>query len=208
MEGNDMEVWLDQKPLNIPLSGATLQDILSDLINNHLGGLRTLREVKVNGAPYEQAAMGQPTSVFRTQISRLDVETQDIREVALHFMSNADIYLRTIAASSERVAEMFRVSDEREANEHYLRTLDSLQLFMQVLATSRDAFNLNFNRLLADGSWPEMHLERLLSLIKEMLAAQEEEDWILLADLLQYDLVDALRRWQEIIPVVCDGLKS
>ena len=189
-----MEVWLDQKPLDIALNGATLQDILNDLINNHLGGLRTLREVKINGAPYAQEAMGQPTRVFRTQISRLEVETQGTREVALHFMSNANHYLRTIAASSERVAEMFRTSDEREASEHYLRTLDSLQLFMQVLATARDAFNLDFTRSLPDGSWPEMHLERLLTLIKEMLAAQEEEDWILLADLLQYDLVDALRR--------------
>lgn len=203
-----MEVWLDQKPLNVPLSGTTLQDILNDLINNHLGGERTLREVKVNGAPYEQAAMGLPTSLFRAQISLLEVETLDTREVALHFLSNAEGYLNAITSSSERVAEMFRTSDEREASEHYLRTLDSLQLFMQVLATTRDALSLDFTRTLADGTWPDMHLERLLALVKEMLAAQEEEDWILLADLLQYDLTDALKVWLNIIPAINEGLRS
>ncbi len=203
-----MEVWLDQKLFNTALSGGNLQDILADLINNHLGGRRTLREVKINGSPFEQALLGPAEAVLRAQIRLLEVETQDTSEVALHFMGSAQGYLRTIAHSSEKVAELFRTSDEREASEHYLRTLDSLQLFMQVLSTARDALNLDFTRNLPDGTWPEMHLERLLSLVKEMLVAQEEEDWILLADLLQYDLVDALNQWQEIIPIINQGMKS
>ena len=203
-----MEVWLDQKQFSAALDGGNLQDILNDLMNNHLGGQRTLREVKVNGAFYEQAAMGQPTDVYRADILLLEVETQDTIDVAMHFMNNAQHYLRTIAVSSEKVAELFRISDEREANEHYLRTLDSLQLFMQVLSTSRDALNLDFSRSLPDGTWPEMHLERMLSLVKEMLEAQEEEDWVLLADLLQYDLVETLHQWQDIIPLISEGPKS
>jgi hypothetical protein len=203
-----MEVLLDNKLYSSPLDGATLQDILCDLINNHLGGVRTLKEVKVNGLPYESAAMGQPTDIFRAQIGVLEVETLDAREVSIHFLRQAGAYLRTISLSSEKVAELFRVGDERETNEHYLRTLDSLQLFMQVLATTQDTLGLDFEQLLDDGSSPEIHLQRLAALVQEMLTAQEEEDWILLADLLQYDLVSALANWQEIVPQICKGVLS
>lgn len=203
-----MEVWVDHQPYTAPLNGDNLHDILTDLINNHMGGMRTLREVKINGAFYEEAAMGQASNIPRVRINKLEVETDDAREVGRHFLNNAQNYLSTIAVSSQKVAELFRTSDEREASEHYLRTLDSLQLFMQVLATTRDALDLDFTQTLADGTWPEMHLERLLALVKEMLAAQEEQDWILLADLLQYDLVEALNQWQEIIPVINGRLKS
>ena len=203
-----MEVLLDHKPFAAPLTGATLQDILVDLMNNHLGGERTLREVKVNGHPYEEAAMGLPTNILRAHIGVLEVETQDARDVAMHFLSQAGVYLRTIILSSEKVAEMFRTSDEREANEHYLRTLDSLQLFMQVLNTARATLNLDFKRNLPDNTWPDMHLEKLSGLVQEMLIAQEQEDWILLADLMQYDLVEALRNWQEIMPLISEGVKS
>jgi hypothetical protein len=41
-----------------------------------------------------------------------------------------------------------------------------------------------------------------------MLAAQEEQDWVLLADLLQYDLVENLRIWRQIIPAVNEGALS
>jgi hypothetical protein len=203
-----MEVLLDHKPYAAALNGATLQDILCDLINNHLGGIRTLKEVKVNGRPYESAAMGLPTGIFRAQIGRLEVETLDAREVSIHFLRQAGAYLRTISLSSEKVAELFRIGDERETNEHYLRTLDSLQLFMQVLSTAQETLGLDFNQNLDDGTWPEMHLERLSVLVQEMLEAQEEEDWILLADLLQYDLVSVLTHWQEIIPQISKGVLS
>ena len=203
-----MEVVLDHKPFTAPLNGDNLQDILSDLMNNHLGGERTLREVKINGQPYEQAVMGPPTDVLRGRIGHLEVETLDASEVALHFLKQSSHYLRTISVSSEKVAEMFRTSDEREASEYYLQTLDSLQLFIQVLSTSRETLNLDFKRTLVDGSWPEMHLERLSSLVQEMLSAQEQEDWILLADLLQYDLAEALSTWQEIMPQISEGVLS
>jgi hypothetical protein len=203
-----MEVLLDNKPYAAPLDGATLQDILCDLMNNHLGGARTLKEVKIDGRPFEYAAMGQPVDILRDQIGCLEIETLDAREVAMHFLRQADGYLRTIALSSEKVAELFRIGDERETNEHYLRTLDSLQLFMQVLSTTQDTLSLDFNCALADGTWPELHLERLSALVQEMLTAQEQEDWILLADLLQYDLVSALASWREIIPQISRGVLS
>ncbi|MFH1035730.1 MAG: hypothetical protein V1806_14575 [Pseudomonadota bacterium] len=197
-----MEVYLDGKPLEGDLAGSTLQDMLQTLMDSGLGQDRTLSEVRINGQPFEEAKLGAATALQRDSIARLDVETMDARQVAVHFLGAAGQYLAAIVASVERVAELFRVSDESEASEHYLATLESLQLFMQVLQTTRDALGLDFEAITSDGVSLEQRLTRLAGLVQELLNAQEQEDWVLLADVLQYDLCDQLHEWRLLMPML------
>lgn len=197
-----MEVWLDGTPLEGEVAGENLQELLEGLMAARLGDDRTLREVKVNGRPFEAADLGPAQHVGRGQIQRLDVETVSAREVALHFLANSDGYLRAIAASIERVAELFRVGDEASASGHYLNTLESLQLFMQVLQTSRDTLGLNFAQMGPGNQSVDRLLIKLQRLIQELLVAQEQEDWVLLADLLQYDLSEEINRWLGMVPAL------
>jgi hypothetical protein len=197
-----MEVYLDGKPLDGGVEGATLQDMLQTLMDSNLAQDRTMNEVRINGEPFEAAKLGPATALPRESIERLDVETMDARQVALHFLSNASHYLVAIVSAVERVAEMYRVSDESEASEHYLATLDSLQLFMQVLQTTRDALGLDFEAMVIEGRSLEQRLSTLAGLVQELLSAQEQEDWVLLADVLQYDLCEQLHDWRRLIPML------
>jgi hypothetical protein len=197
-----MEVYLDGKPLDGGVEGATLQDMLQTLMDSNLAQDRTMNEVRINGEPFEEAKLGPATALPRESIERLEVETLDARQVALHFLGNAGHYLVAIVAAVERVAELYRVSDESEASEHYLATLDSLQLFMQVLQTTRDALGLDFDAMVIEGRSLEQRLSGLAGLVQELLSAQEQEDWVLLADVLQYDLCEQLQEWRRLVPML------
>ena len=191
-----MEVLVDGKQYAGDLSGGTLQDILGDLANKAVGDDATMREVRINGEPFEEAKLGPADRLGRENIQRLEIETIPAREMAVHFLSNAHSYLAAINQSVSRVAELFRVSDEQEANEQYLNTLESIQLFLQMLQECRKIVNLDFDSPVLDGMSGEERLQKLLVLIKDLLAAQEQQDWVLLADILQYDLSAELNLWQ------------
>jgi len=47
--------------------------------------------------------------------------------------------------------------------------------------------------------------EELNRIVNEMLGVQEEQDWVLLADLIEYDLYEVLQRWQEGMPSLQGG---
>ncbi|MGD9124370.1 MAG: hypothetical protein PVG60_04710, partial [Desulfarculaceae bacterium] len=177
-----MEVILDGKPFGTALEGDYLTDLLRSLSDKAIAPDRVLREVKINGVPYTEAEMGPASELTRDRIQHLDVETVATNEVAMHFLANANDYLTAIAASTEKVAELFRVNDEQEANESYLATLESLQLFLQVLQNTRQALKLDLKQAQVEGVSAEERLNRLSDLIQEMLSAQEQQDWILLAD--------------------------
>ncbi len=195
-----MEVLVDGKEYAGEIAGGTLEDILGELADKAVGDEATMREVRINGEPYEEAKQGPANRLARERIQRLEVETIPAREMALHFLGNAESYLAAINNSVSRVAELFRVSDEREASEHYLNILESIQLFLQMLQQCRQILGLDFDSPILEGLSGEQRLQKLLSLIKDLLSAQEQEDWVLLADILQYDLTAELELWQSYMP--------
>ncbi len=195
-----MEVLVDGKQFAGDLVGGTLQELLGDLAQKAVGDDATMREVFINGEPFEEAKQGPADRLGRERIQRLEVETIPAREMALHFLTNAENYLAAINQSVARVAELFRVSDEQEASEHYLNTLESIQLFLQMLQECRFILKLDFDSPVLDGMSGEERLHKLLALIKELLAAQEQQDWVLLADILQYDLTAELKLWEGYMP--------
>ena len=112
-----MEVILDGEVLAEDLAGENLREILEDLCGRVLERDRTLKELLINGRPYEERTMSLPQDIGRQRIQKLEVTTISSWEVAQHFLSSADVTLQSMIEGANEVAELFRVSDEQEANE-------------------------------------------------------------------------------------------
>lgn len=192
-----MEVVLDGNRLEVEPPGETLQEVINWLLENQVSTDRALREVKVNGEPYSVADMGPASSLAASDVQSLEVQTAEARQVALEFMGQAPTYLEAIAQAVGAVAELFRVADERDASEQYIAVLESLQLFLTMLEETRRLLNLNLEVAVYEQRSAAAALESLSGLVKKLLDAQEKEDWVLLADLLEYDLAPELRAWGE-----------
>lgn len=197
-----MEVWLNGRLLAGETAGVTLQEILEDMVAHSMGDDATMSEVRINGVPYSVKDMGPADRLGREGIARLEVETVSSRQVALHFLSHAEAFLDPIMEVVLQVAELFRVADEREANQQYLRVLESVQLFLQTLDMARQALELDFDRVSWHGMSAEQRLHKLSGLVQDLLAAQESQDWVLLADVLQYDLVEEIKGWRDHLPAL------
>jgi hypothetical protein len=202
-----MNVRLNGKQLVTEPTGSNLMEILNAMVPA-MGEETTMQEVRVNGAPYMEAQMGPAHELVRGRIQDLEVETLPNRQLALHFLATSGHFLQTMAGTLEQVAEMFRVADEREASEHYLHLLESLQLFLQMLELSRQELNLDFETINTQGVNAAVRLDRLAGLVQEMLSSQQQEDWVLLADLLQYDLLAELTAWRRIMPMLAQRAAS
>lgn len=193
-----MEVLLDGEKLENTPPGETLQDVISFLLENTVPPERALHEVKINDEPYSVAEMGPATGMPAADINILEVTTAEAGQVALEFMGNAPTYLGAISQAVTAVAELFRVSDERDASEQYIAVLESLQLFLTMLEESRRLLQLELEQVEHQGRTAAEALDSLSELVKKLLDAQDGEDWVLLADLLEYDLAPELAAWAEI----------
>jgi hypothetical protein len=193
-----MEVLIDGKRMEAEPEGDNLQQMMQFIMTNWVAPDRALRELKVNGDFYKEAEMGPVETIARQRVNHLEVETSAGQDLARDFLSAAEDYPPAIAQAVSEVAELFRVSDEREASERYINVLETLQLFLTMLEESRRMLDLDLAAIMYEGRTVADALTRLSELIKELLSAQESEDWVLLADLLEYDLKPELIQWRDI----------
>lgn len=198
MEGH-MEVLVDGKALIGEFTGENLLELLQGISDAHLGDDLAIRELLINGDPYEENVHGSPESVLLGGIQRLEIETISSRDLALGFLESYQPVLDTLAQATEKVAELFRVGDEQQANEEYLQFLEALELLLESMQRVTNALNLDMAHVTHDGVSARERLDRLSELTGEMLSAQEEDDWVLLADLMQYDLKPEFEAWSQLM---------
>ena len=49
------------------------------------------------------------------------------------------------------------------------------------------------------------YLDSLVAILNNMVGLQEQKDWIYLADVLEFELDDSLRKLAALLPVLCQG---
>lgn len=185
--------------------GTNLEEIISDLQLNHIESDRIVNDVRLNGELYSEDMPHAATEVPRDLISTLELSTLTSDKIAIHFLRNGQTFTRSIMESLPRITEMFRLGDEAEANEHYLRFLESFHLLINMLIESKSILNLNaVDSPLGEEKSLDEILRKMGTILTDILNIQESNDWIYLADLLEYDLTPSLADLSRIFPVLAE----
>ncbi len=196
-----MKILIDNRPVDeSEVEGDSLEEMLVNIIEYHLPDGHLAHKVLVNGEHYVEEVPHDAAQVPRAGIETLQVNTISREDIATEFMDRGPDILGTILEAAPKVAELFRVADEAEANEHYLVFLESLQNFLQMVSLAAEALGFDPESPFVEGRTLAQESEELNRIVQEMLGVQEDQDWVLLADLVEYDLYEVLLRWQDGLP--------
>ena len=95
---------------------------------------------------------------------------------------------------------MFRLGDEAEANEHYLRFLESFHLLIAMCSNVSTVLGTRQNAPLPGGKSLAELMKRFAEIMTQLVEIQEQSDWIYLADLLEYELTPELENLKAALP--------
>jgi hypothetical protein len=123
--------------------------------------------------------------------------------MGLNFLKTGPAYLETLLEALGKIVEAFRLGDEQEANEYFLNFLEALHLLMTLLEQTRYVLGLWQGSDDENASSLNQYLESLAELLGNVLNLQEQKDWIYLADVLEYEFQDSLRKLAAILPTLC-----
>ncbi|MEW6263526.1 MAG: hypothetical protein AB1641_10675 [Thermodesulfobacteriota bacterium] len=180
--------------------GETLEEILADLQENHLPANHLIGEVRLNGVVYTEDLPHAAVEVSRPGIETLEIISHSPEELAQHFLKHGSALVGSLVESLPKIVELFRLGDEAEANEHFLRFLESLHLLVATLDQVGLVLGLQFNIPVGDQVSTNERLKKLAGALSQMLEVQEQMDWIYLADLLQYELTPELEALRDLLP--------
>ena len=134
-----------------------------------------------------------------SDIGSLEVELANLKDLVATNIANALDYLKKLIPGFEQAADLFRTGNEQEANKYYLQILDGIDWFSQVVSVIMEPDADEAELPDADGESLQMRQKKLTDLMSQMLEANQNQDWVLLADILEYEMVPFYKDWENIL---------
>lgn len=171
---------------------ANLEEILAAIMNSEEMADRVITDILVNNAPFSEIYPHQAEDMGSDTITSVEVRSKGAAEMALSISAEMEKVARMMAGASREIARLFREASDSEA----------LELLQDLLDVTRDFLNMidtlcnQHARQVPEGY--KAKTEKLSEMLSEMTDVLGNEDWILLADMLEYDFQPLCEEWREI----------
>lgn len=154
---------------------------------------RVVTDVILNEELFSELYPHQAEDISSEEVTRLEIRSMPIGQMALDMAQELLKVSQLMANGSCAVARLFRQADDDDALEMLQDVLDVARDFMAMLGVLRSEFFLK-----SDTAFSE-NVETFSALLGEMTEVLQSEDWVLLADLLEFEFVPVCENWKKVI---------
>jgi hypothetical protein len=179
-----------------------LEDLLVKLMEDEQMNDRVVTDVLVNDEAFSEIYPHQAEDVGAEEIEKVEIKTVPISEMAVNITRELYKVINLMGKGGREIASLFRQADDMEALDMYQDLLEVTRDFLGMVGVLRTEFRLQ--------DIPEFQssLDKLSELFSEMMEVQENEDWILLSDLIEYEFLPLVEEWKKIVAYLQDEIKK
>ncbi|WP_045211725.1 hypothetical protein [Desulfonatronovibrio magnus] len=179
-----------------------LEDLLVNVMGNDMFNQRVVTDVLVDEEAFSEIYPHQAEDIETDEFSKVEIKTMDTTNMAINITRELYKVVTLMSKGGSQVAEYFRQADDAEALDMYQDLLEVTRDFIGMVGALKEGFQLK------DSSRMDKAVERLSELFSEMIEVQENEDWVLLSDLLEYEYLPLVESWKKIIADFREELKE
>ncbi|WP_300154467.1 hypothetical protein [Solidesulfovibrio sp.] len=179
-----------------------LEEILLKIMDGGELEGRVVTDVFVNNESFSEIYPHQAEDIEADEITSVEVKSVPVADMAAEIAVELDKVVLLMEHGARRVADLFRQADDAEALEVYQDLMDVTRDFLNMIGVLRDE-SVRVGAQAFDAA-----AEEISSLFSEMVEVLENEDWILLADLLEYEFIPAMSRWKGVIAELRESFRE
>ena len=200
METVAQKVLIDGKPMALPINAESTFDKLMVAVKDKIvDDSYSITNVMLNGEDITGQNWERFTHLTFNDINKLDITTGDVKKIAFEMITSLHNFTDRLISELKRVAELFRLGDEMQGGEVYSQAIDGIQLVNHAAAMVERNLNNDTDSISGNGKSIAKQLSNLEPIITDMFSAQQDMDWVLLADLIEYELIPHLEERQNIM---------
>ncbi|HCF04980.1 MAG: hypothetical protein JG774_833 [Desulfomicrobiaceae bacterium] len=181
---------------------ANLEQVLERVMEDGRMQDRIVTDVLVNGEAFSEIYPHQAEDVDISFVDKVEVVSVSVAEMGMSIARELYKVISLMQKAAKRTAELFRLADDGAALEMYSDLTEVCRDFLNMVGVLRAEFSLQnlsaFEQSVAD----------LSALFSEMIEIQENEDWILLADLLEYEFLPLVEKTKTVVAQLRESMKA
>ena len=199
-----MKLFINSIEKAMDFHGNTLGELLDQIQKNTVLPGTYISSIILDNNPIDLQNKDVKTLEFRTilvnDIQKLEIEIVSVQEIVSKNLENTEQYLEKLLPGIEKAIELFQMEDETEANHFFLNIIDGIDWLSQVLDGVITALNIDIENKKILGKTIQERQTQLINLTQRLVEANKNKDWVLVADLLEYEVLPFYGEWSELIP--------
>ena len=169
-----------------------LEQVLTDIMQDDCLEGSVINDVLVNKEAFSEIYPHQAEDITCDSISFVEVRSVPSSELAVDIAGEMEKVSKMMGHGARHVSRLLPEASDTDALELFQDLLDVTLHFMNMLGDLRQRYTDEDSLGFAEKT------EKFSSLLSEMGDALENEDWILLADLLEYEFLPVCNEWGQV----------
>lgn len=179
-----------------------LEQVFNKMVEDGSLEDRIVTDVMVNKEPFTEIYPHQAEDIDMSEVESVEIVTMATEDMAVEITLELYKVVNLMSEGGKRVAALFRQADDAEALETYQDLIDVMRNFLNMIGILRDEYSLKDHKDYLESA------DELNTMFTEMSSVLENEDWILLADLLEYEFLPAVEKWKKVIKALRDDIRK
>ena len=171
----------------------TLLDVVSQ-IEVSLPQGHIITEIVLNGKVLDSGWYHNATKIYLLDEDTLNIRVEESTLIAREVLKNSKGQLEQMLNDFSLIADAFRVNDEKEANKKFVQGIENLQWFNKILEDSTILLGRPLNKIIDKDVAFSQYINQIGEKLDQILKVQAYKDWIMLADLIEYEMIPALKK--------------
>lgn len=177
--------------------GATLENFITHLEADLEKDGMVLCRVSIDGLPLGESDEARLSSIQLAGVSQIDIDIENSQDICGRVLQGWLETIPWLQDESGKLAEKFRFEGAEGQLKGFAELIDSCSFLVQSLVSLRQQLGI----LEVEEQWC-LAEKNLREMVNEVLLAFEKRDFVLLADLLEYDFCTTLTGWHQLMTKV------
>ena len=196
-------IFIDGQQTNMNMHNFdNLEELLVGVMNDRYLENRVVTDVLINEESFSEIYPHQAEDLDMEEVHQVEIKTVQSSQMGVNISRELIKVIQLMKQGGRRVADLFRQAEDAEALETYQDLLDVTRDFLGMINLLREEFDLKEQKVFNQA------MEELSDLVSEILEVQENEDWILLADLVEYEFLPVVEKWKKVVTQLQDEVLS
>jgi hypothetical protein len=197
--------FVNEREIDPPSDLTSLDQILKHVEDSYLPPDSVVRQIHIDGLPVMPAdSPDAPGEAFGAMEGRNVVEifTGTLPEIARESIGEALEYLDRIKAITPSLAASFELSPGPDSFEQLRQLNEGFYWLNLLLDKLEKSFHISMEEVLVGDLPVRDHLQKFIAVLKQLIESQEREDFVLISDLLEYEIMPLVPIWKEIFNLI------
>jgi hypothetical protein len=184
-----------------PPSISSLEQIIKHVEDNLLPPNTVIKQVNLDGSPIDASASQNDPALLLgdlTQREKIEIFTCTLKEIALDSIREAGSYLEHAETLPPSIASSFRDFPGPETFETLKQLYDGFYWLSMLLDRLESVYKIDLDGTVVNGISIREYHQKFISILKQLVAAQEQEDFVLIGDLLEFEVLPIIPVWKSL----------